>query len=322
MQTIYEEESSDSGTEADNEKDNGSDSTTVTPSVTDYVYENGRRYHRFREGSYPLPNDESEQERLDRCHKLWTRVMKGRPWKVPVDSPQKVLDIGCGTGAWAIMIADMFPNARVIGTELSPIQPSMVPLNVRFYIEDAEDEWTFDKGFDLVHGRMLAGSIHDWTKFFGQAFAQLKPGGWLEMNEIEAKFYYQNENDERCVQLDMLTQVFNRESTNFGKGFNDVLLMPEAMRNAGFEDITIDIQKVPIGQWPENYSTKDLGLRVQAAAIEAIEPYILAIGTRVVEDPAWSIREIVRASQMSLHNRNYQLYVQAHFIWGRKPNYS
>lgn len=64
MQTIYEEESSNSGAEADTEDDNNSDSMTVTPSITDYIYENGRRYHRYREGSYPLPNDETEQERL------------------------------------------------------------------------------------------------------------------------------------------------------------------------------------------------------------------------------------------------------------------
>ena len=30
-----------------------------------YTYENGRRYHAFREGEYVLPNDEAEQDRLD-----------------------------------------------------------------------------------------------------------------------------------------------------------------------------------------------------------------------------------------------------------------
>ena len=28
-------------------------------------YENGRRYHAFRAGNYPIPNDEKEQDRLD-----------------------------------------------------------------------------------------------------------------------------------------------------------------------------------------------------------------------------------------------------------------
>ena len=136
------------------------------------------------------------------------------------------------------------PNMLVIGTDLSPIQPTLVPRNVKFYVEDAEDEWTFDKGFDLVHGRMLAGSISDWTKFFRQAFGQLKPGGWIEMNEFEAKFYYRNENGEQSEQLNMLVKIFNKHSSDFGKGFNDVLLIPEAMRNSGFEDVEVTIQQV------------------------------------------------------------------------------
>lgn len=244
MQTIYEEESSDSGAEADTEVDNNSDSTTVTPSVTDYIYENGRRYHRYREGSYLLPNDETEQERLQLCHKIWSLLLNDEPWKVPLEHPQKVLDIGCGTGDWAIMIGEQFPSATVIGTDLSPIQPTLVPRNVKFYVEDAEDEWTFDKGFDLVHGRMLAGSISNWTKFFRQAFGQLKPGGWIEMNEFEAKFYYHNQKGEQSEQLNMLVKVFNKHSSDIGKGFNDVLLIPEAMRNAGFEDVEVNIQQV------------------------------------------------------------------------------
>lgn len=244
MQTIYEEKFSDSGAEADTEVDNNSDSTTVTPSVIDYIYENGRRYHRYREGSYLLPNDETEQERLQLCHKIWSLLLNDEPWKAPLEHPQKVLDIGCGTGDWAIMIGEQFPSATVIGTDLSPIQPTLVPRNVKFYVEDAEDEWTFDKGFDLVHGRMLAGSISDWTKFFRQAFGQLKPGGWIEMNEFEAKFYYRNQNGEQSEQLNMLAKVFNKHSSDFGKGFNDGLLIPEAMRNAGFEDIEVSIQQV------------------------------------------------------------------------------
>lgn len=39
-----------------------SGSTSAESSVRDYLYENGRRYHRFREGTYNFPNDDVEQE--------------------------------------------------------------------------------------------------------------------------------------------------------------------------------------------------------------------------------------------------------------------
>ena len=38
----------------------GDDTTSLRSYITDYVYENGRRYHRFREGRYNFPNDDVE----------------------------------------------------------------------------------------------------------------------------------------------------------------------------------------------------------------------------------------------------------------------
>lgn len=35
-------------------------STSLAESVRDYIFENGRRYHRFREGRYNFPNDDIE----------------------------------------------------------------------------------------------------------------------------------------------------------------------------------------------------------------------------------------------------------------------
>lgn len=66
-------------------------------------------------------------------------------------------DIGTGTGIWAIEFSEAFPNAHVIGTDLSRIQPDVedsLP-NCHFVRDDAEDEWIFDHAFDYIHLRMM-----------------------------------------------------------------------------------------------------------------------------------------------------------------------
>jgi methylase of polypeptide subunit release factors len=65
--------------------------------------------------------------------------------------------VGTGTGIWAIDIADELPDAVVVGTDLSPIQPDWVPSNCKFYVEDAECEWMYpvNEHFDFIHGRGL-----------------------------------------------------------------------------------------------------------------------------------------------------------------------
>lgn len=97
---------------------------SLSSSVKDYVFENGRRYHKYREGQYLFPNDETEQDRLDMVHHIFLLILGGKLASAPIpESPQRILDIGTGTGIWAIDMADEFPSAQVIGNDLSPIQP-------------------------------------------------------------------------------------------------------------------------------------------------------------------------------------------------------
>jgi len=53
----------------------------------------------------------------------------------PVKDPRTIIDLGTGTGVWAIDIADKYPDAQVIGVDLSPIQPSFVPINLKFEVD-------------------------------------------------------------------------------------------------------------------------------------------------------------------------------------------
>jgi hypothetical protein len=43
---------------------------SVTSSIFAYEEENGRTYHAYKAGKYVMPNDEGEQERMDRMSVL------------------------------------------------------------------------------------------------------------------------------------------------------------------------------------------------------------------------------------------------------------
>ncbi|KAK1948830.1 methyltransferase, partial [Colletotrichum sublineola] len=68
-------------------------STSLTSSVRDYNWENQRRYHKYRDGRYTLPNDELEQDREDMKHALVVNICDGALHSAPLDHPQKILDI-------------------------------------------------------------------------------------------------------------------------------------------------------------------------------------------------------------------------------------
>jgi hypothetical protein len=71
-----------------------------------------------------------------------------------------------------VKVGHKFPSAIVHGIDLSPIQPSWVPPNVIFEIDDITQPWTFDENlFDFIHVRTLGGAIRDWPSLLKEAFA-------------------------------------------------------------------------------------------------------------------------------------------------------
>jgi SAM-dependent methyltransferase len=106
-----------------------SSTTSISSSILNYRRENGRTYHAYKDGKYVLPNDEAENERLDLQHNLFLLTLDDRLGLAPPNEPDSkakhVLDIGTGTGIWAIDYADEHPETQVIGVDLSPIQPAL-----------------------------------------------------------------------------------------------------------------------------------------------------------------------------------------------------
>lgn len=50
-----------------------------------------------------MPNDEKEQDRMDILSYLFILALDGKLFLAPIgDHPQRILDLGCGTGQWAI----------------------------------------------------------------------------------------------------------------------------------------------------------------------------------------------------------------------------
>jgi hypothetical protein len=78
-------------------------STSLSSNVYRHEYEHGRRYHAYKHGRYPVPNDGPEQNREDMKHAMMKELTDGRLFYAPIgEYPQKILDMGTGTGMFAV----------------------------------------------------------------------------------------------------------------------------------------------------------------------------------------------------------------------------
>lgn len=121
----------------------------------------------------------------------------------------RALDFGTGTGNWAIDFADEHPDCEVLGTDLSLIQPSGVPPNCDFVIEDVRSPWIFDKKFDYIHGRSIKGIVDDWDLLYREIHNNLENGGWVEIQEIDSAFKADDDTLDRAPRTSLWNEKYN-----------------------------------------------------------------------------------------------------------------
>ncbi|KAL4407740.1 UMTA [Colletotrichum abscissum] len=313
----------DQDSQANKEGTQASSTKSLSESITEYRRIHGRTFS--QKTDYWGPNDETQNEALDIAHYWETLFFDDRLFLAPLSrSPQKVLDVGTGTGIWAIDFADEFPSAEVIGVDISPIQPPWVPPNCKFYFDDVEQPWTWSKDFDLIHIRHLEASIENWPALYKQAFDHLVPGGFIEVKEFDITTRSQFFGD--YIPEDHIfhqwAKVMFEATDKLGKTLAQTQnhSIARALDAIGYVDIVEKRFSIPIGAWPKDPKLKEVGQCNLLYNDQSLEGFALFLLKEVL---GWAYPRIVvfvAEMRQALRDPSLQAFFHLHLVYARKPD--
>ena len=197
-------------------------------------------------------------------HQIWLLTFRGSLTTpcIPQDfKPKSILEIGCGSGAWAIAYALKYPEAQVTAIDVTPPSLSSPPKNLTILADNAEQDWSFDNKFDYIHVRMLTVVIRDWPAFFRRCWEHLNPDGWIELADSSAPFRAENQ------AVNCENSVFLRVGFLYYQGLlhNGIDIMAahhhtDRLKLQGFVNVYQEMIKWPTnGRWQSEERLKTMG---------------------------------------------------------------
>jgi ubiquinone/menaquinone biosynthesis C-methylase UbiE len=215
-----------------------------------YVEVGGRRH--LADAPYVLPHDDQEINRLDFQHYMLRYALRGN-FAAPVGSPASILDVGSGTGRWAMEMAAYFPDTNVVATDIVTPQaeaaagamPEQRPENYTFVPGNVLNGLTFaDGSFDFVHMRLLLFAIPEtaWPKVVGELVRVTRPGGWIELVETGPQ-------QSGGPAMDMIVQWITEASTR--RGVNPLIgsRVADFLAGAGVANVSKRDIMLPVGEY-------------------------------------------------------------------------
>ncbi|KAH9856406.1 S-adenosyl-L-methionine-dependent methyltransferase [Lenzites betulinus] len=239
---------------------------------TYFLARGARLFARNPDVPYPLPVDPREQFRQNDLHD----VIRGLTWNRCAEwllhalenhpnERRRVLDVGTGTGAWMLEMAEHFPHVLFTGIDIVPISTRSPPANVILQLYDVTLGLPHaSSSFDIIHARMITLGVRDYLAFVNEAARVLRPGGLLSICEWTRSIGISGQIDvalrapRACAFLIVLDNAL-RSTLNYPPTAFD---MARCVANQEeLRTLQSSVISVPVGDWHEDQNMKALGVK-------------------------------------------------------------
>lgn len=267
----------------------------------------------------------AEMARLIEQDRLYTKAMGG--WfSEQGDNAhfQRVLDIACGPGGWALELAQAHSDIEVVGFDISPemvayansqAQASHLS-NATFRVMDALEPLDFpEEHFDLVNGRYLAiVPTLKWPTFLQELLRITRPGGIIRITENDM---FSLTNSPAVQKMSgMIGQASKRAGFGFSPDGRDAGLTPvigHLLRAAGCQQVK---RKATVIDWSSDTDDHRLLYHDFTAFLKLVQPFLTAMGVTTGDE----VEQIYQDALREMGSADFCGIVFLLTVWGEKPH--
>jgi ubiquinone/menaquinone biosynthesis C-methylase UbiE len=233
---------------------------------------------------YVIPTHENEMKRLELQH---TVIVRQFGWhihpRITVKPDAEILEVGTGTGVWPVEVAKMLPGVNIQATDINDtyfLSPENTPPNVTFSVQsvlELPQDWS--NKFDLIHQRLLICglSTENWRTALQELYRVAKPGGWIQLIEIDSQAFQPRNDRAGKKLLGWLHDLMNQT----GLVVDAVDHVEGHVKAAGFENFT---KEMKLFTKPKEGSLGADTIRVQMNHFGHLKPRIISLGIASEEE--------------------------------------
>lgn len=260
-----------------------------------------------------------EQERY--FAKAWGGLLPEYPDEAAFLAPlHRVLDVACGSGAWACEMAQRYPHLEVVGfdidarmIEYANTQARVGGLhNARFYVMNAANPLDFANNyFDLVNGRWMAAiGAAAWPNTLREIARITRPGGIIRLTESDNFGISNSPAFEKLS--DLFLEAAKKGGLTFSSTGRQTPLLRRFLRDAGYQNIQM---RPFVIDWSAGTEGHEPMFQDHKVLLRLTGPYLVKMGVTTPED----FEQLYRQAEIEMMAADFCALWYLLTIWGEKP---
>ena len=186
------------------------------------------------------------------------------------------------------------------------------------------EPWDPTVFYDYVHTRMTLGCWDDFSsQICGQAYRQLKPGGWFESTELDTTCRCDDGTMPENWVVKALFDELSRISDDISRAHRFAPHLRRIYEEQGFEDVQERILRLPMTDWGRqgNLSALErcIGGMWEKNMLEGVSAFSMALFSRYRHLTQEQVEVDLVPVKRELSNSRVHAYMNLHCVWGRKP---